>query len=49
MQALSSVFGTELSAVIFGQHVHLILILVIFSSGVVRRTKFAAVTLERKS
>jgi hypothetical protein len=27
--------GTKLSAVIFGQHVHLILILVIFSSGAV--------------
>jgi hypothetical protein len=27
--------GTELSAVVFGQHVHLILILVIFSSRIV--------------
>jgi hypothetical protein len=27
--------GTELSAVVFGQHLHLILVLVIFSSGVV--------------
>jgi hypothetical protein len=26
--------GTELPAVVFGQHIHLILILVIFSSGV---------------
>jgi hypothetical protein len=35
MQALSESSGTELSAVIFGQQVHPILILVIFSSGVV--------------
>jgi hypothetical protein len=34
MQALSDVFGDKLSAVIFGQHVHLILILVVFYSGV---------------
>jgi hypothetical protein len=36
--------GTELSAVVFGQHVLPILILVMFSSGVVSRTKFATVT-----
>jgi hypothetical protein len=35
--------------VIFGQHVHLILILVTFPSGVVWRTKFTAVTLEWKN
>jgi hypothetical protein len=35
VQALSDVFGTEVSAVVFGQHVHWMLILVIFSSGVV--------------
>jgi hypothetical protein len=39
---------TELSAVVFGRHVHLILVLVIFSSEVVRRTKFTTVTPERK-
>jgi hypothetical protein len=41
--------GTELSAVVFGQKVHPILILVIFSSGVVRRTKFTTITPERKN
>jgi hypothetical protein len=41
--------GTELSALVFGQHVHLILILVIFSFGVVPRTKLTAATLERKN
>jgi hypothetical protein len=35
MQALAMSSGTELSAVVFGHHVHLILILSIFSSGVV--------------
>jgi hypothetical protein len=42
--------GAQFSALIFGQHIHLILILVIFSYVVVRRTKFTAVTLrtERK-
>jgi hypothetical protein len=34
MQALSESSGTELSAVVFGQQVHPILILVIFSSGI---------------
>jgi hypothetical protein len=37
---------TELS-VVFGEHVHLILILAIFSSGVVLRTKFTTVTHKR--
>jgi hypothetical protein len=41
-------FGTELSAVVFGQNIHPILILVSFSSGVARRTKFTTVTPERK-
>jgi transposase len=41
--------GTGLSAVVFCQYVHLILILVIFSSGVVWRTKFTVITLERKN
>jgi hypothetical protein len=36
--------GTELSAVVFGQHVHLILIIEIFYSGVVLMTKFTTVT-----
>jgi hypothetical protein len=36
--------GTELSALVFGQHVHPLLILVNFSSGVVWRTKFITVT-----
>jgi hypothetical protein len=40
--------GTELSAVVFGQYVHPILILVMFSSGVVWRTKFKTVTPEWK-
>jgi hypothetical protein len=40
---------TELSAVVFGQKVRPILILVIFSSGVVWRAKFTTVTLERKN
>jgi hypothetical protein len=45
LPTLSDIFATELSAVVFGQHVHLILILVIFSSGVVRRrTDFTTVT-----
>jgi hypothetical protein len=43
MQALSESWGTELSAVLFGQHVHLILILVTFSSRVVSRTIFTIV------
>jgi hypothetical protein len=33
MQALSHVFGTELSVVVFGQHLHLIIILPIFLLG----------------
>jgi hypothetical protein len=41
--------GTELTGVVFGQHVHTILILAIFSSGVVWRTKFTTVTPERKN
>jgi hypothetical protein len=36
--------GTELSAVVFGQQVHPILILVMFPSEVVSRTKFTTVT-----
>jgi hypothetical protein len=36
--------GTKLSAVVFGQHIHPILILVIFSSAVVWNTKFTTVT-----
>jgi hypothetical protein len=35
MQPLSDVFGAQLSAVVFEHNVHPILILVIFSSGVV--------------
>jgi hypothetical protein len=35
--------GTELAAVVFGQHVHTILFLVIFP-GVVWRTKFTTLT-----
>jgi hypothetical protein len=41
--------GTELSAVLFGQHVHPILILVIFSYRVVSRTKFTTGTDDRKN
>jgi hypothetical protein len=41
--------GAELSAVVFGQHVHLILMHVIFSSGVARGTNFATRTLEQKN
>jgi hypothetical protein len=40
--------GTELSAGVFGQHIHLNLILVIFSSGVAKRTKFITVIPELK-
>jgi hypothetical protein len=35
--------GTEISAMVFGQHIHLTLILVIFSSVVLQRTKFTTV------
>jgi hypothetical protein len=35
MHALSMSSGTELSAVVFGQYVHLILILITFNSGMV--------------
>jgi hypothetical protein len=35
MEALPSIFWTLLSATLFGQHVHPITIVVIFSSGVV--------------
>jgi hypothetical protein len=35
MQSLSDVFGDRIIKVIFGQHIQPILILVIFSSGVV--------------
>jgi hypothetical protein len=34
--------GTELSAVVFGQNIHLILILIIFSSRVFRRTVYTS-------
>jgi hypothetical protein len=47
MQALSDAFGTELSAVVFGQHFRPILILVTLS-GVVWRRKFTTITPERK-
>jgi hypothetical protein len=40
--------GTELSSVVFGQHVRPIFILVIFSSEVVWRSKFTTVTPGRK-
>jgi hypothetical protein len=40
--------GTKLAAVVFGQHVHPILILVIFS-GVLWRAKFITGTPERKN
>jgi hypothetical protein len=39
--------GTESLAVVFDQHVHPILIIVIFSSGVVWRTEFRTVTPEQ--
>jgi hypothetical protein len=35
MQALSDVFGDRIISVVFGEHVDLILILLIFSSGIV--------------
>jgi hypothetical protein len=38
--------GAELTAVVFGQHVHLTLIFVTFSSGVVWRIKFTTVSPE---
>jgi hypothetical protein len=41
--------GTELSAVVFAQHVHPILIFVRSASVVVRMTKFTTVTPERKN
>jgi hypothetical protein len=48
MQALSYVFGDRIiSSDILIARSHPIVILVIFSSGVVRRKKFTTVTLER--
>jgi hypothetical protein len=44
MQGLSDMFGTEILAVVFGQNVHPILILGIFSSGIFSRTNFTTVT-----
>jgi hypothetical protein len=41
--------GRELSAAVFGQHVHLILSFVIFAFGAVRRTKFTRVVPEQNN